>query len=240
MTPQRACAGENALPCITGAGVNVQALDRIVDNTRSCHPIPRRASDVAVRSLAQRTYAAPKSTSAPGSHPAAPLQGPGPLPPSISFSPPMAQYMMLGGLQHSQDAVMRKVPSHMDFARPAMHRSGSGDAGAATSPPRANGGGHPTLSPSRSRQRLLGVSPGIPEGRSTDDGADMPAAPGALRAARERQQGGLPAMRMFTFLRMSSDLIQPGSKGAWMHFMCSMKSQDAAGPAYALDAPRQQ
>ena len=218
--------------------MNVQALDRIVDNTRSCHPLARRASDVAVRSLAQRSYAVPKSTSAPGSHCAAPLQGPGPLPPSISFSPPMAHYMALGGLQHSADAVMRKAPSHLDFARPAMRRSGSGDAAAATSPPRANGATHPPLSPSRSRQRLLGLSPGIPEGRSTDDGAaEVPAAPGAARAARERQSGGLPPMRMFTFLRMSSDLIQPGSKGAWMHFMCSMKSQDAAAPAYALDAP---
>jgi hypothetical protein len=221
-------AGENALPCITSAGVHVAALDRIVENTRSSSTIPRRASDVAVRSLAQHalcSYQPSDSTSREMSIPQP--QGARPMPASISFSPPMLHFLMQGGLQHSHDVALRKVPSQGEFARPG------GGPGFNTSPLRPTAGQGLQPSPPRNR-RLPGLSPGIPEGCSTDganraehnrDTADVQQVKNYNCLVQERRQDGLPAMRMFTFLRLTSDFVLPASKGAWMYFMSAMKTQ---------------
>jgi hypothetical protein len=141
----------------------------------------------------------------------------------------MFHFLRQGGLQHSHDPALRKVPSQMDFAR-----NSTGSFNSMTSP-RVPVNHTLALQPSppRSRRGPPGLSPGIPEGRSTDgangaaDGEDPPRLKD-LHAQRERRQEGLPAMRMFTFLRMTSDLTLPASRGAWMYFMNSMKGYQPA------------
>ena len=92
----------------------MHALELIVRNTRACAPIPRRASDIAARSLATHGYL-PKSASDGVQNSGDPL-GPGPLPASIAFSPSMHQYLTCGGLS-TAPAALRKVPSQMSLLR---------------------------------------------------------------------------------------------------------------------------
>ena len=248
-------AGENALPCITASGINMHALSLIVQNTRACIPLPRRASDIATRSLAMHQYIQqPLCSSAHGS-PNNP-QGPGPLPASISFSPPMHEYFGRGGLASSRDACMRKAPSQLNLVRPAMSLVPADQSIVAAND------GDITLSKvswplsSRSHAGLQSLAERMPEGPSSGDanaqniGAAVSAAarrPDDVRAAKSslthaaaaviavqaapsmmppRPPSTLPAMRMFTFLRFTRDLVDPGSQGHWLRFMSDMCSRE--------------
>lgn len=173
----------------------MQALDLIVRNAGACWPLPRRASDVATRTLAQVHY--PTASELP--------QGPGPLPASISFGPPMQRYLEHGALGDSDEACMRKAASQMDLlhhvAEPATARAPSAHGGRSLpvlSEAEAEAGGDAWQAP---------ASPMCDGTRDT-----------ALRGA------ALPPMRMFTFLRLTKDLIEPASKGHWMHFMSNMRA----------------
>jgi hypothetical protein len=226
-------AGENALPCITASGVNIQALDLVVKNTRACWLLPRRASDVASRSLAQCHYPGPSSGSE--SNP----QGPGPLPASISFSPPMHQYLMFGGLQDSQDACMRKAPSQMELWKHWSSgfggTSGHGDEERPMQPSKSLPPPHP---PVLRQPSLPSLTVSIPEGHSIDEACEQPHRQRKVKGAADvwcsavplpKGARTLPAMRMFTFLRLTRDLLEPGPKGHWMHFMSNMGSHQPIG-----------
>lgn len=217
------CAGENALPVITACGVNVHALDVIVRNSRAVSSIPRRASDVATRSLAQRHYQV-ATQSAPAL--AAP-HGPVPLPHSISFSPPVQRYFMQGGLQRCSDVSMRKAPSSADFKSAAEREDQRSNVAAALCSSVVGARSGASLAAAgMSAQSLLDTGPGR---QSADDAAmtspasgESPAVP-SLADDRVSSSALLPPMRMFTFLRLTEDMIEPGCKGHWMHFMSRMR-----------------
>lgn len=177
----------------------MQALDLIVHNARPCWALPRRSSDVATRSLAQVHY---PTTGA--------LPGPGPLPASISFGPPMQRYLEHGALGNSDDSFMRKAASQMDLLQhaPACTSSGTSDSALGASAP-------------GSGRALRALSEAAPEAFRD---ASPDARPAAAPTWDDAPRGVLPPMRMFTFLRLTKDLIEPASKGHWMRFMSNMRA----------------
>lgn len=310
------CAGENALPCITGSGINMHALELIVQNTRACAPLPRRASDIAARSLATHGYL-PKSAS-DGLQTCSDPAGPGPLPASIAFTPSIHQYLTCGGLS-SAPAGLRKVPSQMSLLRGqlspvaaacecpaipplprkaqhagnectniaaaavpgkpsyegALHSAMRSSVDGATSPRDVHRSGPGSIGQhsaaahrSRAPPPQFGTE-GIPEGRSMDNcelgaahtsplnanvagpagdgrdaertcplhGAGIKAGAGAQARGgyvvegtegamlARAQRAYLPAMRMFTFLRLTRELVEPRSQGHWLRFMSEMRQQ---------------
>jgi hypothetical protein len=204
----------------------MHALDVIVRNTRASSSIPRRASDVATRSLAQRHY----QDATHGAQAIAAPQGPVPLPHSISFSPPVQQYFMQGGLQRCADSNMRKAPSSFDV-QSAADAPCTGPAHLRSEPAGLLGMVEGTVG----KASLQSLSDAIPEGQPFQDGpvasADVGLSAHSLSLSPLSElvaRGGepkLPPMRMFTFLRLTKDLIQPNCSGHWMHFMSRMRPQ---------------
>lgn len=238
-------AGENALACITGAGVNTYALDHIVKNTRSRYTLRRRASDITDRALAQHHYASNASagcttaTTIDSAHElhGGQIHGPIPLPHSISTTPAVQKYFMQGGLHRSSNPAMRKATSWIDLqgctssnvvwtlSRLRSH----GAHGKATSPRAVKPPSPCPSEPARAtsnavrdsddrdqlRELLGGVS-----SQHADSGDAVAEQPSVCR----EHPGFLPPMRMFTFLRMSPDLLQPSHSGQWLHFMRHMNA----------------